>query len=102
MSAFLCDSLPFPAKGYCMDIKSTYSLSSAGIWSDTGFSFFFLSLLLLLYVHGISGPVSLSLLFQRIHCLFMLDMGSIIDCLETDGFFKLLASCKRITVVRSV
>lgn len=40
MSAFLCDSLSFPAKGYCMDINSTYSLSSAGIWSDTDFSFF--------------------------------------------------------------
>lgn len=85
MSAFLCDSLSFPAKGYCMDIKSTYSLSSAGIWSDTDFSF--LSLLLLLHVYGISGPVPLSLLFRRIHCLFMLDMGSIITCLETYGLF---------------
>lgn len=66
-----------------MDIKSTYSLLSAGIWSDTDFSF--LSLLSLLHAHGISGPVPLSLLFRRIHCLFMLDMGYIINCLQTDG-----------------
>lgn len=68
-----------------MDIKSTYSLLSAGIWSDTDFSF--LSFLLLLHVYGISGPVLLSLLFRRIHCLFMLDMGSIINFLQTDGLF---------------
>lgn len=46
----------------------------------------FLFLLLFLYVHGISRPVPLSQLFQRIHSVFMLDMGSIINCLQKTDF----------------